>query len=357
MFVNVTAFASILTLPKPTGIFSVGTKAIEIRDPSRQMFRDTNPRRWMIQVFYPCKTHQETSHYMPDTLQDGIVDGVHVMAHAKLDAQILSGQKFPVIFFVPGIGSERQKYTILCEELASHGYIVFAIDEPYVSNFVKFPDGTTIVYRFIDAWKHFRRSDRDYRYKYFDEAMDSIMDDICYMIDHLGDLNQQFNGNLDIHTLIIMGHSFGGNVAHTFGFRDKRIKAIVDIDSKITDRAIHGHLGVPENNDAKPVLFIRGMMQYQEDVGDKLKNIANATYWEPHVQHGAFSDEAYFSVLIPTFRQPGFLKIICNYIFKRGPLLDATDTNLGGKNINSWLNEYHEKIVKWLDAQVMKTYS
>ena len=98
-------------------------------------------------------------------------------------------------------------------------------------------------------------------------------------------------------------------------------------------------------------------MQYQEDVGDKLKNIANATYWEPHVQHGAFSDEAYFSVLIPTFRQPGFLKIICNYIFKKGPLLDATDTNLGGKNINSWLNEYHEKIVKWLDAQVMKTYS
>ncbi len=84
-----TAFASILTLPKPTGIFSVGTKAIEIRDPLQQMFRDTNPRRWMIQAFYPCKTHQETSHYMPNTLQDGSVDGVHVMAHVKLDAHFI----------------------------------------------------------------------------------------------------------------------------------------------------------------------------------------------------------------------------------------------------------------------------
>ncbi|MES2252389.1 MAG: hypothetical protein V4482_01730 [Pseudomonadota bacterium] len=386
-----------ITLPVPTGTYSVGTKTIEMRDPARLMLKDATPRRWMIQAFYPCNKHQETSLYMPGTIQNGMIEGTIVKTHSKenattivpeqiltLDDPALLGQKFPVIFFIPGIGGYHQNYTILCEELASHGYVVLAIGEPYVSSFVKFPDGTAITYCLTDAWKHMRRTDRDYRYQYFDDAMDSTMSDINYMLDHLDQIDQaltqtieniMINGRkyvydadmgypkempmayrnnfiIDQSQLIIMGHSFGGNVAHTLGFKDARIKAVIDIDSKITDRPVHGVLGVPENMSAKPVLFIRGMMQYQEDLGDHLTKVTNATIWQPHVEHGAFTDKAYFAANIKDFGNHGLIQRIFNYAFKTGPLLDATDTNLGGQEINSWLKAYHMTIIDWLKEKL-----
>ena len=80
-----------------------------------------------------------------------------------------------------------------------------------------------------------------------------------------------------------MGHSIGANIAQIKGFTDKRIKAIVDIDSKITERAVFRRIGVHPHPDAKPVLFIRGMLQYQEDVGDQLTKISSGTIWAPKV--------------------------------------------------------------------------
>ena len=59
-----------------------------------------------------------------------------------LIASPISTKKFPVIISFPGRGGERQKETILYEALASHGYIVITMDQPYVANFVKFLDGT-----------------------------------------------------------------------------------------------------------------------------------------------------------------------------------------------------------------------
>ena len=60
--------------------------------------------------------------------------------------------------------------------------------------------------------------------------------------------------------------------------------AVVDIDSKIMERPVYGKIGVPDNQTGVPVLFIRGMMKYQEDVGDRLHKIKNATIWQPMVQ-------------------------------------------------------------------------
>lgn len=79
---------------------------------------------------------------MIETLIGGLVDGTVVLGYAKPNAFPLLFQKhqFPLILFVPGLGVERQLYTILCEELASNGYVVLSLDQPYVSNFVRFPE-------------------------------------------------------------------------------------------------------------------------------------------------------------------------------------------------------------------------
>lgn len=345
------AFAVEFYLPKPSGLYSVGTKAIEIDDFSRSMFRDGNPRRWMVQAFYPSESHEGFYSYMPGTLDEGRVEGTQVFASAKLNAVPIHSQKFPIIIFIPGLGEERQKYTILCEALASEGYVVLALDQPYVANFVKFSDGTKIVLTLKDVWKIPR--DRDYRYQYFDDAMEGAIKDVTYMLDHLKEINLHSLGgvgNLDI--IILMGHSFGGNVAHTLGFRDSRVKMVVDIDSKITERKIFGRVGVPSNPQAKPVLFIRGMMQYQEDdVIDQLAKISNSSVWAPQVEHSAFSDKAYFSSKLEGFGNKGFLLNFQNWLLKSGPYWSKIDTGLGGENVDDWFVEYPSYVIEWIKVQ------
>lgn len=340
-----------LTLPKPTGIYPVGTKAFEMTDEKRKMFRGEESRKWMIQAFYPVEKHEGTYPYMPETLKNGKILDIEVLTHAKPSASLLKESSYPLVIFVPGLGQERQKYTILCEELASQGYVILSLDQPYVSNFVRFTDNTKITLNFKDAWKlTLGRNDRDYRYQFYDQAMDATINDIKFILDHIDTINKDhFDLTLDIHQTILMGHSFGGNVAHHLGFIDPRIKAIVDIDSKITERKIYDHIGVPANNNKKPVFFIRGMMQYQENLGDQLTKIENATIWAPNVEHSAFTDNAFLTKNIPNFSTQSFIKTFLNWFFKSGPNFDAVDTDLNGNSVNEWFNDYRSKIVSWLN--------
>lgn len=336
-----------ITLPKPSGRYSVGTKAIEVRDRSRPPFRGNGNNKWMVQAFYPSEPHMGTYFYMPGTIKKGNVEDTQVFAHGKPNAPILKEGPYPLILFIPGLGGERQLYTILCEELASQGYVILSFDTPYVSNFVRFPNGDTLTLTLKDAWKVPR--DRDYRYQYYDEAMVYVMGNVTYILDHLDHISREhFQGILLTKGIIIMGHSFGGNVAHTFGFKERRIKAIVDIDSKITERKIFGRVGVPPNPAKKPVLFIRGMMQYQEDLGNHLNNIENTTIWKPTVQHSAFSDNGYLAHKIKDFGKNYFIQDFFKWLFKTGPFWDTIDTNLGDHTVDAWFKLYRASIVSWL---------
>lgn len=42
-------------------------------------------------------------------------------------------EKYPVIIFQPGLGATTYLYTQIIEELVSHGYIVLAVNHPYIS--------------------------------------------------------------------------------------------------------------------------------------------------------------------------------------------------------------------------------
>lgn len=74
-----------------------------------------------------------------------------------------------------------------------------------------------------------------------------------------------------------MGHGFDGNVAHTLGLTDPRIKTVIDIDSKITERKIFGRIEILPKPSDKLVLFLRASLQYQEDVKDQLLETKNTT--------------------------------------------------------------------------------
>lgn len=342
------SWANDVTLPQPMGRYAVGTKAFELMDSKRNMIRGSKNQRWMVQAFYPTDEEKgRTSAYMPGSLNDGMIQGVHIFSHGHPNAQISSRGPFPLIIFIHGLGEIRQRYTILCEELASQGYIVLSMDQPYMSSYTRYLDGTTIVPTFYDLWKIKR--DRDYRYEYFDESMKQSMADVNYVLDHLDELNKEyFGGKILTQSVILMGHSFGGNVAHTMGFQDPRIKAVIDIDSKITERKIFGHIGVPANERGIPVLFIRATRQYQEDVGDQLKKVKNADILPFNVQHSAFQDTAYLLKKIPSLSKESTWNQFWCWFFKSGPLFDPVDTDLSGQNVDNWYNEMRLEIVSWL---------
>ena len=191
--------------------------------------------------------------------------------------------------------------------------------------------------------------DRDYRYQYYDEAMAAAIADNTYLLNNFQPFNQTyFKGFLDEKRIVLMGHSFGGNVAHTLGFTEPRIKAIVDIDSKITERKIYGRVGVPLNPLGKPVLFVRAIKQYQEDVGNQLSKIKEATIFPLDVQHSAFADTAYLVQKIAALKSTNDWDHFMNWLFKKGPHFDSIDTNLGPYSADEWTKLYRLQIVKWL---------
>ncbi len=106
-------------------------------------------------------------------------------------------------------------------------------------------------------------ADRDYRYAYDDEIISSAIKDIDFVLEHFQDFGN-ISSAFDTKNIILMGHSNGANIAQIKGFADKESKRLWNIDSKITERAVFGRIGVHPNPDAKPVLFIRGVLQYQE---------------------------------------------------------------------------------------------
>lgn len=75
-----------------------------------------------------------------------LVDGVP-RAHTRsvFNAPVAGGGgRFPVVLFSPGSGGVRTQNTAWAEELASHGYLVAALDHPYDSAAVVLTDGRTI---------------------------------------------------------------------------------------------------------------------------------------------------------------------------------------------------------------------
>lgn len=137
------AGASPVALPSPDGPFAVGTRYLHFRDDSRpEPFTDTNDdvRELAVQAWYPTDRREGTA---APYLRAGdktwrmlqLPEWVKTLkTDAWLDAPVSRrGAPFPVVTFSHGWGEHAAQNTVLMEELASHGYVVFAISHPYES--------------------------------------------------------------------------------------------------------------------------------------------------------------------------------------------------------------------------------
>ncbi|XP_003374489.1 platelet-activating factor acetylhydrolase [Trichinella spiralis] len=117
------------TLPAPSGPYIVGALDVITEHTEQGCF---------FRLFYPSQIDEKsnsTTEYTPWVARSKYIDGYgDAMVPAKwmqpccsLDGTC-SDAKYPLIIFSHGLGGNRLVYSAVCTELASHGYIVAAIE-------------------------------------------------------------------------------------------------------------------------------------------------------------------------------------------------------------------------------------
>ncbi len=152
----------IITLPEPTGKYTVGTKAFHLIDTNRKETTVPNNhgnRELMIQVYYPAaKGSGNPSAYFENINELGeqlaVTNGAPYIVtthlgltktHSYQNAKPLQAkEKFPLLLFGHGMGLYGQQNTFQLEELASQGYVVIALNFTGYAATTIFPNGNRV---------------------------------------------------------------------------------------------------------------------------------------------------------------------------------------------------------------------
>ena len=153
-------------LPQPSGPYPVGTLSQVLVDPARKELYGTQtdePRRVMVQIWYPAQPvagdrpalwvdHPEI--VAPRLaawlgLPDFMLDHLNLARTAAFEQAPLApagptGGAYPVLLFSHGWAGLTAQNTYQAEELASHGFVVLALQHTYGAIVTVFPDGQVI---------------------------------------------------------------------------------------------------------------------------------------------------------------------------------------------------------------------
>ncbi|MEU1074682.1 MULTISPECIES: hypothetical protein [unclassified Streptomyces] len=247
--------------PTPTGQFAVGTRVMQWTDPDRSETATPEPddrRTVVVQLWYPARKMPADSpraRYLGRTEQEArtvshalarysglpgfLVDGVpRAHTHAVFDAPVARADaKFPLVVFSPGLGGVRTQNTAWAEELASHGYVVAALDHPYDSAAVVLTDGRTINTRIATT------GDDDEDDRRAVETTRVRAADLSFVLTQLGrmdrgEIDGPLTGHLDVGRAAVTGHSLGGGAALQAARQDRRFAAVINLDGYPRDPAL-----------------------------------------------------------------------------------------------------------------------
>ncbi len=256
-----------VTLPTPTGPFAVGHATYawvdDAQTDSLAPFPGTK-RELVVWIWYPSVTGQPSAamdDYVPaawqraEEQQYGVLmskflthDLSRVHTHSILNSEISPQQPaYPVVVMRAGSTALTADYSILAEDLASHGYVVVGLDAPYRTAVVVFPDGRVVTKAAQNEPEFVSGRDLD---RLADKLLPAWCADIGFVLDQLERLNAsdpsgKLTGRLDMAHVGVFGHSFGGAQAAQFCHDDSRCKAGIDVDGALYGSVIHESLHQP----------------------------------------------------------------------------------------------------------------
>ncbi len=339
-------------MPKTKGDFMVGTKTYDVVDESRiEKYDDSgNKRKIRTQVWYPIDSNEglKKAKWLIDGKQTArgiskdsklpffLLDKMsRVKSNSYLDG-VLSDKKdkYPVVIISHGWAGVRNLHQDFAEELASNGYIVFAVDHTYGATVTVFEDGKVANINY-DALPSGDPS-------FLDKAnvlVNTFAKDVSRIIDFSGELNMgdpMFKSKIDESKIGLVGHSTGGGGDVRLALEDDRVKAVIGLDAwvePIKEQKISKGLNVP-------FLFLRSK---EWEVGPNNKNLeilVNNSLINPLVyQIDATShyDFAMIYMMSPFVKAFGFSGDIdsydLNYVLEES-ILSFFDKIFAGENPN-----------------------
>jgi dienelactone hydrolase len=227
-------------LPAPTGPYAVGTRILELTDQSRHEDHSADPearRSVVVQLWYPA----EPSHYPLARYKRwreatfGTMYAPLLTTHSHVDALMAkAGAPFAVLLFGHRWNGQRTQNTDLAEELASHGYVVAAIDHPYNSARVQLADGRVIVGNEALEGSGGPTASAADQIAVWNRTLETWTADNLFVLNQLaamnGDSKSPMHGRLDTDHAGAFGHSFGGAASLRLCGLDPRIKACANLD-------------------------------------------------------------------------------------------------------------------------------
>lgn len=199
-------YASTLNnLPEPTGPYQIGIAKHDLTDCHRKELAYPDGRLIPIQIYFPMQKGMHTLHSKIYEERADIADWPSLEANVysqKADLSLLSEGQHPVIVLNHGNNVPMTDYAFIAEDLASHGYVVVAIQHQLKTD-AKEP----IFWNERSISRH---------------AM--VIDNILCVFEWLKE-NQKtlFDQKIDLKHIGLVGHSMGGNSLLLFASRSLSI--------------------------------------------------------------------------------------------------------------------------------------
>jgi predicted dienelactone hydrolase len=350
----------IVTLPTPTGPYEVGIV-------DRALMDEKRGRRLMVSVWYPAAkggTPAPLTHH-PKEVAAGLgnlagLPGLpfEYLRYFNLSAAegaplLAEGAPFPILVFSHGLVGMRLQNSSTMQDLASHGYIVVAIDHTDAAAVTVFPDDEVRYYdldRFSDPADP--KPDKEFMNKRIFPVWIADQRFVYDTLEKWAADDAVFGGKLDLTRIGSFGHSFGGATASEVCRVDTRCRAAVNMDG-----GLYGDIRTEPS--VRPLLLMTSTdsSRNTEAVEKWTKMIANAhapAYWLelPNSTHFSFTITQLLSpLLVPrNFDPRAGLHIIDTY------LLTFFDFHVRGKETTVPHPFSKDTDVRWLtQAQLPPT--
>ena len=232
------ADARTIEAPAPTGSYAVGRRFMVWTDSARRDPVDTaRARELPVWIWYPAAPAPGAvpQPVLPTAWQTRRIEtlaaklgpdvaraAASLPVHARADAPLAAGtSRFPILLFTPGLGWLPSDYSVLLEELASHGYVVVGLASPGFADVVRFDDGREVARRLGIGEK----IGSDQAIVHADAAF--VLGRVRALV---GERSSFLHGRVDLARVGTFGHSLGGTTALMLAARDSAIRAAVNID-------------------------------------------------------------------------------------------------------------------------------
>jgi dienelactone hydrolase len=202
----------------------VGTRTLHVEDAR-------SGRELVVQLWYPAGEVaglRLARYSRAKEAKPQFVYWAGIRTNSFQDAPVAAGAH-PLLLFGPMWGGRRTQDTFLAEELASHGYVVAAIDHPGNAARVERSDGRVVESTMARALSNIAGTTAPAIEELWAKELTVWVRDDELVLDRL--LTAEWlEGHIDPARIGAFGHSFGGAASMALLGKDPRVRCALDMD-------------------------------------------------------------------------------------------------------------------------------